>query len=84
MLYLVSVEFAVMKYDLCGTRNDSICCYLIAQDCDALVISEFRRNTADDQLIKMQKITGEHYFTIGAYNFSDYCSKKIFQVITCH
>ena len=35
-----------------GTRIDSICSYLIAQDCDALVISEFRRNTPGDQLIK--------------------------------
>ena len=34
-----------------GTRIDSICSYLIAQDCDALVISEFRRNTPGDQLI---------------------------------
>ena len=28
-----------------GTRIDSICSYLIAQDCDALVIRKFRRNT---------------------------------------
>ena len=30
----------------------------VAEDCDALVISEFRRNTTGDQLIKMHKISG--------------------------
>ena len=58
MLDLVSVEFALLKHDLCGTRNDSICSYLIAQDCDALVISEFRRNTPGDQLIEALRQAG--------------------------
>ena len=41
-----------------GTRIDSICSYLIAQDCDALVISEFRRNTPGDQLIEALRQAG--------------------------
>ena len=41
-----------------GTRIDSICSYLIAQDCDALVISEFRRNTPGDQLIEVLRQAG--------------------------
>ena len=41
-----------------GTRIDSICSYLIAQDCDALVISEFRRNTSGNQLIEALRQAG--------------------------
>ena len=41
-----------------GTRIDSICSYLIAEDCDALVISEFRRNTPGDQLIEALRQAG--------------------------
>ena len=41
-----------------GTRIDPICSYLIAQDWDALVISEFRRNTPGDQLIKALRRAG--------------------------
>jgi len=41
-----------------GTRIDPICSYLIAQDCDALVISEFRCNTSGDQLIEALRQAG--------------------------
>jgi len=41
-----------------GTRIDSICSYLIARDCDALVISEFRRNARGDQLIEALRQAG--------------------------
>ena len=41
-----------------GTRIDSICSYLIAQDCDALVISEFRRNARGDELIAALRQAG--------------------------
>ena len=41
-----------------GTRIDSICSYLIAQDCDAVVISEFRRNTPGNQLIEALRQAG--------------------------
>ena len=41
-----------------GTRIDSIYSYLIAQDCDALVISEFRRNIPGDQLIEALRQAG--------------------------
>ena len=41
-----------------GTQIDSICSYLIAQDCDALVISEFRRNARGDQLIATLRQAG--------------------------
>ena len=41
-----------------GTRIDSICSYLIAQDCDALVISEFRRNSSGNQLIEALRQAG--------------------------
>ena len=41
-----------------GTRIASICSYLIAQDCDALVISEFRRNARGDELIAALRQAG--------------------------
>ena len=39
-----------------GTRIDSICSYLIAQDCDALVISEFRRNNPGPNLEEVPQL----------------------------
>ena len=41
-----------------GTRIVAICSYLIAQDCDALVISEFKRNTSGNQLIEALRQAG--------------------------
>ena len=41
-----------------GTRIAAICSYLIAQHCDALVISEFRRNTSGNQLIEALRQAG--------------------------
>ena len=41
-----------------GTRIAAICSYLIAQDCDALVISEFKRNARGDQLIEALRQAG--------------------------
>jgi len=41
-----------------GTRIAAICSYLIAQDCDAHVISEFRRNARGDQLIEALRQAG--------------------------
>ena len=41
-----------------GTRIAAICSYLIAQDCDALVISEFRRNTRGEQIIAALRQAG--------------------------
>ena len=41
-----------------GTRIAAICSYLIAQDCDALVISEFRRNTRGEQIIALLRQAG--------------------------
>ena len=45
-----------------GTRIAAICDYLIAHDCDALVISEFRRNAKGDQLIATLKQAGYSQF----------------------
>lgn len=45
-----------------GTRVAAICDYLIANDCDALVISEFRRNTRGDQLIATLRQAGYSQF----------------------
>jgi hypothetical protein len=41
-----------------GTRIVSISSYLIAQNCDALVISEFRRNARGDELIAALRQAG--------------------------
>ncbi|MDC1352340.1 hypothetical protein N8265_10440 [Oceanospirillaceae bacterium] len=41
-----------------GTRIAAICSYLIAQDCDALVISEFRRNARGEQIIAALRQVG--------------------------
>jgi len=45
-----------------GTRIAAICDYLIAYDCDALVISEFRRNAGGDQLIATLRQAGYSQF----------------------
>ena len=45
-----------------GTRIAAICDYLIAHDCDALVISEFRRNAGGDQLIATLRQAGYSQF----------------------
>jgi exonuclease III len=45
-----------------GTRIAAICDYLIAHDCDALVISEFRCNAKGDQLIATLRQAGYAQF----------------------
>ena len=45
-----------------GTRIAAICSYLIAQDCDALVISEFRSNARGDQIIATLRQAGYSQF----------------------
>jgi len=45
-----------------GTRIAAICDYLIAHDCDALVISEFRCNAKGDQLIATLRQAGYSQF----------------------
>ena len=41
-----------------GARITAICAYLVGHDCDALVISEFRRNTSGNQLIEALRQAG--------------------------
>ena len=45
-----------------GARITDICSYLVGRECDALVISEFRRNTSGDQLIAALRQAGFSYF----------------------
>jgi exonuclease III len=45
-----------------GTRIAAIADYLVEQNCNALVISEFRRNASGDQLLARLRQAGYSYF----------------------
>ena len=63
-----------------GTRIAAICSYLIAQDCDALVISEFRRNARGDQLIATLRQAG---FSHVHHNNTDSKQNTLLKIDDC-